>query len=392
MYGFSRWSFTVITLLTVGLSIGAIAPWLIPVSSSVAVAQTNGEPFPDIQDHWAQPFIRILANEGILEGYLDGTYRPEQPLARDEFAAIVDQSFDQEPIRQIESGSVYQDIPEGYWASEAIEAAYQQGFMIGYSGGFFRPDQSVSRVEALTSLSRNLNLPEATGTTEQAVVEPMPAAATPTESTPTEPEVAAATPIEPTSATATPTEPTTIAPITGEQPVSQSMGTQPATRQAVKRPLLFPLAMTTLMQPLFQALKQIPREPTMVASSANTPQQEPATVASSANAPQQESPSQPASSPIPSEQAAQATQAPAAYIVDSYYMDANQVPQQAMGDVAAATQAGIVVNYPEPNVLNPNEPITRGEIAALIHQALVYQNRLSPLSDDEAVSNYIVGR
>jgi hypothetical protein len=93
---------------------------------------------------------------GLL--YLDGTYRPDQAVARDEFAAVLRQAFNNNEERQIASGSVYNDVPADYWAAPAIEEAYEAGFMTGYPGGFFRPQQSVSRVEALVALSQNLNL------------------------------------------------------------------------------------------------------------------------------------------------------------------------------------------------------------------------------------------
>jgi hypothetical protein len=83
--------------------------------------------------------------KNILAGYLDGTYRPNKPVQRDEFAAVIRQAFNQEPVREIAGGSVYKDVPSGYWAASAIEEAYQTGFMTGYPGGFFRPNQDISR-------------------------------------------------------------------------------------------------------------------------------------------------------------------------------------------------------------------------------------------------------
>lgn len=328
MSDISRWSFARIALFTVGLSAGAIAPF-IPVSS-IVIAQTNSEPFPDIQTHWARPFISSLASEEIVKGYLDGTYRPEQSVNRDEFAALVSQAFDREPVREIASGSVYQDIPEGYWAAGAIESAYEQGFVASDPNGFFRPNQPISRLDVLTSLSRNLNLQAVPATTEQA--------------TPAPTETPAEQPDEPTT-------------------------TQDTSRRVAKRPLMFPLAMTTLMQPVFQAPKQVTGQAAVPPPTDN--QQE----ASSEQTPPAAPPGQETSG-----------------IVDQYYADADQIPAAAIGDVAAATQAGIVVNYPEPNLLKPNQPVTRGEMAAFIHQALVHQDRLAPLPEGEASANYIVGR
>jgi hypothetical protein len=82
----------------------------------------------------------------------------------------------------------------------------------------------------------------------------------------------------------------------------------------------------------------------------------------------------------------------ASAVVSNYYTDAKNIPQYAVDDVAAATQAGIVVNYPNTKILNPNQPATRGTIAAFIYQALVNQGRLEPLSNNVKAYNYIVDR
>jgi len=47
----------------------------------------------DIQGHWAQPCIELLLQEGVLSGYPDGTFRPEQAVTRAEFAAMVCKAF-----------------------------------------------------------------------------------------------------------------------------------------------------------------------------------------------------------------------------------------------------------------------------------------------------------
>ncbi|MBW4468087.1 MAG: S-layer homology domain-containing protein [Pegethrix bostrychoides GSE-TBD4-15B] len=265
--------------------------------------------FPDTQDYWGQPFIAALAERDIVTGYLDNTYRPEQTVNRDEFAAILQKAFSQPSERQISSGSAYTDIPEGYWAASAIESAYEMGFMKGYPEGDFRPNQPVTKVEALASLAQNLNL------------------------SPVRSEAAPAAPA--------------------------ALSQQPAPQRRAKRPLMFPLAMTTLMQPLVK------------------PPVRSAPVANSAASAQSASSSAQQSIPID---------------LSNYYQDAAQIPQYAVGSVAETTAANIVVNYPDPQILNPTQPATRGEIAALIHQALVYQGKMIPLPSDEAATRYVVGR
>ncbi|MEO0456840.1 MAG: S-layer homology domain-containing protein [Cyanobacteria bacterium P01_A01_bin.114] len=69
------------------------------------------------------------------------------------------------------------------------------------------------------------------------------------------------------------------------------------------------------------------------------------------------------------------------------YADADEIPEWAEGKMAAATQAGIVVNHPEISQLSPNQSATRAEVAAMLYQALVYQGRLEPLASE---SDYVV--
>lgn len=114
MSNFSRWSSASIALLTLGVAVGTIAPLVTSAPQKVIAAPQSATNFPDIQDHWASPFIKALAEKNIVTGYLDGTYRPNKTLARDEFAAIIRQAFNQNQVTQIPSGSVYKDIPVGY--------------------------------------------------------------------------------------------------------------------------------------------------------------------------------------------------------------------------------------------------------------------------------------
>ncbi|MFB2982579.1 S-layer homology domain-containing protein [Microseira sp. BLCC-F43] len=62
------------------------------------------------------------------------------------------------------------------------------------------------------------------------------------------------------------------------------------------------------------------------------------------------------------------------------YKDANQIPAYAKNAVAAATAAGLVVNHPDAAVLNPNKMVTRAEVAALIHQALVKEGKAEKIN------------
>ncbi|PPS40701.1 S-layer homology domain-containing protein [Chroococcidiopsis sp. TS-821] len=292
-----------IALLSLGLTV--VAPI---VSIAPAIAQTT---FPDVpQNYWARPFIESLTARNIIAGYPDGTFRPEQAVRRDEFAALVRRAFDTEQVRNLPDASVFNDVPENYWANPAIQEAYEQGFMDSENNNF-RPREEIERAQALVILMRGLNLAPAQ-----------------------------------TQATAPQTTP-------GQ--------TTPATRRRAQRGTI-PFAIASLMQPVFSAVNQV--------------------------APAQASPTQTTTPP----ETQAAVSRPPSEIVSDYYVDAAQIPPNAVEDVARATEANIVVNYPNVRVLNPTEPLSRASAAAWIHQALVRLGRIEPLTPNVEATNYIVGR
>jgi len=339
MFNFPHVSSKTVAFLTLGLAVGAVVPLVNLAPGAVRAAPDSEASFPDIQEHWARPFIEPLAEKDIVAGYLDGTFRPNKPVQRDEFAALVRQAFDQEPTRKISSGTVYKDVPSGYWAAPAIAEAYKTGFMTGYPGGFFRPNQNISRVEALVSLTKNSNLSS-------------------------------------TQPTASTTQTITNQPVTN-QAKNQAIIQQASTGRATKKRVFFPLAMTNLMQPLFVKPE---RNQSMPASSS------PSAVTSDKGASSSGSPSA-----VTSNKTVSLTR-PASFTVSNYYVDAKKIPHYAVDDVAVATKANMVVNYPNPRLLNPNQPATRGDVAAFIYQALVTQGKLQPLPGTVPASNYIVDR
>ncbi len=75
----------------------------------------------------------------------------------------------------------------------------------------------------------------------------------------------------------------------------------------------------------------------------------------------------------------------------SFYTDATTIPNYAVGQVAAATQANLVVNYPDVKVFNAETPLTRAEAAAHLYQALVRQGQLQPIAANLPAASYIVG-
>jgi hypothetical protein len=209
-------------------------PLPVPVASASPTPTVSASPvttgFADVpSDFWASPFIAVLAQRGIIEGFPDNTFKPNEPVTRAQFASMLQKAFNRDGTQR---SLQFKDLPTGYWATSAIDQAVQTGFISGYPGNVVRPEQKISKVESIVSLVSGLAL-----------------------ASPPTPE--------------------------------QTLGS---------------------------------------------------------------------------------------------YQDANQVPRYAVGKVAAATTAGLVVNHPDPKMLNPQQVTTRADAAALIYQALVKAGKADKIS------------
>lgn len=111
--------------------------------------------FTDIQNHWAALFIEGLATQGIISGFPDRTFRPNQAMSRAEFAAILQKAFPKPTKRPYVP---FIDVPIRHWAVPAIQKAFETGFISGYPGNRFRPDASIARIEVLISLVTGLEI------------------------------------------------------------------------------------------------------------------------------------------------------------------------------------------------------------------------------------------
>ncbi len=155
------WKSGTAMLVALGLTTGAVAPIVITAPASAQTA------FPDVpSSYWASEFIQALVNRGVIAGFPDGSFRPEEPVTRAQFAAIVSKAFNRQPVRQPVQ---FTDIPAGFWATNAIQAAYTTGFLAGYPGNAFRPDENIPRAQVLVSLANGLNY-AATGTADSVLM------------------------------------------------------------------------------------------------------------------------------------------------------------------------------------------------------------------------------
>ncbi len=220
---FGRSTTSVAALVALGLTM--------PVPALV-MAQTRIS-FSDTQNHWARPFIESLAQEGLINGFADRTFQPEQTITRDQFNSILNQVFNN---RSIQLSQGFNTTAANYWSSFDFQNNRAT------SPNQLRGTDSLSRIQVLMAITNGLGL-----------------------------------------------------------------------------------------------------NPT------GNPQN-----------------------------------------VLGVYQDASRIPSAAAGGLTAATENGLVVNYPDVQFFDPNKPATRAEVTAFIYQALVNQNIFDPISSRTIAARYIV--
>ncbi|WP_322906311.1 S-layer homology domain-containing protein [Paenibacillus campi] len=92
-----------------------------------------------------------ITGNGYIQGYPNGTFRPEQKVTRAELAMMLDRLIGSQNRT---AGIDFKDIPASYWAASGIEWVGQQGWMQGYPDGTFQPGQALTRAELASLLSR----------------------------------------------------------------------------------------------------------------------------------------------------------------------------------------------------------------------------------------------
>lgn len=119
-----------------------------------ATIETTEHQFPDVEaDRWSNEEIATLANGGYIVGDENGNFNPAAPITRAEFVTIANK-FEQ--LETVPATNYFSDIT-GHWAEEAILSATNgHHWITGYEDGTFRPNNSITRAEAMTIINHML--------------------------------------------------------------------------------------------------------------------------------------------------------------------------------------------------------------------------------------------
>ena len=115
-------------------------------------SQSSG--FTDVASGaWYNNAVSTLTRAGILDGYEDGSFRPNASITRAEFTKIAVSFFKHAGGA---SANPFSDVPDSAWYAEFVKAAAELGLIDGYEDGTFRPNAPITRAEACTIVNRTL--------------------------------------------------------------------------------------------------------------------------------------------------------------------------------------------------------------------------------------------
>jgi hypothetical protein len=127
--------------------------------NSVALAQSISIPFSDHEGHIYEEAIEYLYNEGIINGYPNGTFRPDKTIQRAELLKIIVASnYHESEYQHYGNISCFPDVPGNEWFTQYVCFAKEKEIVEGYADGNFRPAQEVNLVESLKMMYEGMGM------------------------------------------------------------------------------------------------------------------------------------------------------------------------------------------------------------------------------------------
>jgi hypothetical protein len=133
------------------------APWLAQtLRARLGTSFCREGDLCDLSLSWVERDVRALVALGIVSGLGDGTFGPDRPLTRAQFAVLLSHAFFDLPIVRPEVPAFRDGAEIPSWAYEHVVAAYQRGLLSGDHRGYFLPQDQLTRVQALVAIASGL--------------------------------------------------------------------------------------------------------------------------------------------------------------------------------------------------------------------------------------------
>lgn len=156
-YGFVPWidySLNLAGVLSMQYNLGKAAYDIMRIRQLVPQAVAAGLRFKDVPvTSWAFAAVVDLSSRGLITGYEDGKFHPDTAITRAEYARLICGALGTEP--DAATSDPFKDVTSSYWAAGYVTAAVRKGWLTGYPGGLFKPEEPVSVAQALTIIVRS---------------------------------------------------------------------------------------------------------------------------------------------------------------------------------------------------------------------------------------------
>ncbi|WP_416234436.1 S-layer homology domain-containing protein [Paenibacillus sp. JNUCC31] len=124
------------------------------VNEAIAATKNEQKTFSDISGHWADRSIGTAMKLRMVDGYENGSFRPNASVTRAEFTAMIARAFG---LGENSASASFKDTRSS-WAAGYISALADKGVITGYADGSFKPNATISRAEMVTIIARVLDL------------------------------------------------------------------------------------------------------------------------------------------------------------------------------------------------------------------------------------------
>jgi CubicO group peptidase (beta-lactamase class C family) len=156
-YGFMPWideHLNLVGVLSMQSDLTTAAYSVMRVRQLVLQAIAAGRRFKDVPaTSWAFSAVTDLSRRELVAGFEDGRFHPDQTVTRAEFAKLICSALGTSPA--IVTSDPFGDVTKAHWAAGYILAAVRKGWLTGYSGNLFKPDEPVRVAQALTIIARS---------------------------------------------------------------------------------------------------------------------------------------------------------------------------------------------------------------------------------------------
>lgn len=108
-------------------------------------------PFTDLDNNWARNYVADLWRQGVIQGRDPHSFAPNSQITRAEFTKIMLLLFHYQ-VPTVATKAIFSDVEGNEWYAPYLEQAYEEGVVIGFTDGTFRPNSYITRAEALSIL------------------------------------------------------------------------------------------------------------------------------------------------------------------------------------------------------------------------------------------------